>query len=185
MSSVPPENHDDHGLSITVAGSSQLTQPARKGRGGNKRGRETGTRRQSTAFPPNSPPNADNVSVNSRHHSDHLSIPSNQQQPPDTVTLSRSEFEILQTRLLILETQILPRDTTVFQSVEPGEEGSNTNSSDRSRPFKHGRKTAIKLPNSDSLSDEMTPTFETWEGQALRKLQVNSWLFPDETTKFA
>jgi hypothetical protein len=29
------------------------------------------------------------------------------------------------------------------------------------------------------------PTFETWKGQALRKLQVNSWLFPDETTKFA
>jgi hypothetical protein len=59
------------------------------------------------------------------------------------------------------------------------------NSSDRSRPFKHGRKTAIKLPNPDSLSDEMTPIFETWEDQALRKLQVNSWLFPNETTKFA
>jgi hypothetical protein len=87
--------------------------------------------------------------------------------------------------LLTLKAQILPKNTTVFQSVEAGEEGSNANSSDRSRLFKHGRKTAIKLPNPDSLSDEVTPTFETWEGQALRKLQVNSWLFPDEATKFA
>jgi hypothetical protein len=31
----------------------------------------------------------------------------------------------------------------------------------------------------------VTSIFETWKGQALRKLQVNSWLFPDETTKFA
>jgi hypothetical protein len=185
MFSVPPEDHDNHGLSITVAGSSQPTQPARRGRGGNKRGREAGTRRQSTALPPNSPPNANNVSVNLRRYSDHFSMPSDQQQPPDTVTLLRSEFETLQTRLLTLETQVLPRDTTIFQSVEPGEEGSNTDSSDRSRPFKHDRKTAIKLPNPNSLSNGMTSTFETWEGQALRKLQMNSWLFPDETTKFA
>jgi hypothetical protein len=185
MSSVPPEDHDDHGLFIIMAGSSQLTQLARRGRGGIKRGKGAGTRRQSTAFPPNSPPNADNVSVNSRRHSDHLSIPLNQQQPSDTVTLLRSEFEILQARLLTLETQVLPRNTTVFQSVEAGEEGSNTNSSDRSRPFKHGRKTAIKLPNPDLLSDGVISTLETWEGQALRKLQVNFWLFPDETTKFA
>jgi hypothetical protein len=87
--------------------------------------------------------------------------------------------------LLTLETQVLPKNTTVFQSVEPEEEGSNTDSSDRSRPFKHGRKIAIKLPNPDSLFDGVIPTFETWEGQALRKLQMNSWLFPDETTKFA
>jgi hypothetical protein len=87
--------------------------------------------------------------------------------------------------LLTLETQVLPRDITVFQSVEPGEEGSNTDSFDRSRPFKYGRKTAIKLPNPDSLSDGVTPIFETWEGQVLRKLQMNSWLFPDEITKFA
>jgi hypothetical protein len=86
--------------------------------------------------------------------------------------------------LLTLETQVLPKDTTVFQSVE-AEEGSNTNSSDRSRPFKHGRKTAIKLPNPDLLSDGIIPIFETWKGQALRKLQMNSWLFPNETTKFA
>jgi hypothetical protein len=95
MSSVPPEDHDDHGLSITVAGSSQLTQLARRGRGGNRRGKGAGTRRQSTALPPNSPPNANNVSVNSRRYFDHLSIPSDQQQPSDTVTLLRSEFEIL------------------------------------------------------------------------------------------
>jgi hypothetical protein len=31
----------------------------------------------------------------------------------------------------------------------------------------------------------MSPTFETWKGQALRKLRVNFWLFPDEDTKFA
>jgi hypothetical protein len=185
MSLVPPEDHDDHGLSITMAGSSQPTQPARKGRGGNRRGRGAGTRRQSTTLPPNSPPNADNVFVNSRRYSDHLSIPSDQQQPPDTVTLLRLEFEILQTRLLILETQVLPKNTTIFQSVEPGEEGSNTNSSDRSRPFKYGRKTAIKLPNPDSLFGKITPIFEIWEGQTLRKLQVNSWLFPDEAIKFA
>jgi hypothetical protein len=185
MSSVPPENYDDYGLSITVAGSSQSTQPARKGRGGNRRGRGAGTCRQSTALPPNSPPNANNVSINLRRYSDHLSIPSDQQQPFNTVTLLRSEFETLQTRLLTLETQVLPRNTTVFQSVELGEEESNTDSSDRSRPFKHGRKTAIKLPNSDSLSDGVTSTFETWKGQALRKLQMNFWLFPNETTKFA
>jgi hypothetical protein len=161
MSSVPPEDHDDHGLFITVAGSSQPTQPARKSRGGIRRGREAGTRRQSTALPPNSPPNANNVSVNSRRYSDHLSIPLNQQQPSNTVTLLRSKFEILQARLLTLETQILPRDTTVFQSVEAEEEGSNTNSFNRSRPFKRGRKIAIKLLNPDSLSDGMTPTFET------------------------
>jgi hypothetical protein len=78
MSSVPPEDHDDHGLSIIVAGSSQPTQLARRGRGGNRRGRGAGTHRQSTALPPNSPLNADNVSVNLRHYSDHLSIPSDQ-----------------------------------------------------------------------------------------------------------
>jgi hypothetical protein len=87
--------------------------------------------------------------------------------------------------LLTLEAQVLPRDITVFQSVEAGEEGSNANSSDRSKSFKHSRKTAIKLPNPDSLFDEIISTFETWEGQALRKLQVNFWLFPDEATKFA
>jgi hypothetical protein len=174
MSSVPPEDYDDHGLSITMAGSSQPTQPARRGRGGTRRGKGAGTRRQSTALPPNLSPNADNVSVNSRRHSGHSFILSNQQQPFDTVTLSRTEFETLQARLLTLKAQVLPRNTTVFQSVEAGEEGSNADSSDRSRPFKHGRKTAIKLPNPDSLSDGVTPTFETWEGQALRKLQVNS-----------
>jgi hypothetical protein len=99
--------------------------------------------------------------------------------------LLRTEFETLQARLLTLEAQVLPKDTTVFQSVEAGEEGSNADSFDRSRPFKHGRKTAIKLPNPDSLFDEVISTFETWEGQVLRKLQVNSWLFPDEATKFA
>jgi hypothetical protein len=147
-----------------MAGSSQPTQPARRGRGGNRREKGAGTRRQSTALPSNSPPNADNVSVNLRRYSDHLSIPLDQQQPPDTVTLLRSEFETLQARLLTLETQILPKNTTVFQSVEPGEEGSNTDSFDRSRPFKHGRKTAIKLPNSNSLFDKMTSIFETWKG---------------------
>jgi hypothetical protein len=185
MSSVPPEDYDDHGLSITIAGSSQPTQPARKGRGGTKRGREAGTRRQSTVLPPNSSLNADNVSVNSRRHSGHSFIPSDQQQPLNTVTLLRTKFETLQARLLTLEAQVLPRDTTVFQSVETGEEGSNANSFNRSRPFKHGRKTAIKLPNPNSLSDGITPIFETWEGQTLRKLQVNFWLFPDEATKFA
>jgi hypothetical protein len=95
MSLVPPEDHDDHGLSIIVAGSSQPTQPARRGRGGIRRGRGAGTRRQSTAFPSNLPSNADNVFVNSRRHSDHLSISLDQQQPPDIVTLLRSEFEIL------------------------------------------------------------------------------------------
>jgi hypothetical protein len=111
---IPPEDYNDHGLSITMAGSSQLTQPARKGCGGIKRGKGAGTRRQSTALPSNSFPNANNVSVNLRRYSDHLSIPSDQQQPSDTVTLSRSKFEILQARLLTLETQVLPRNTTVF-----------------------------------------------------------------------
>jgi hypothetical protein len=95
MSSVPPEDHDDHGLFITMTESSQPTQPARKGRGGNRRGRGAGTRRQSTALPPNSPPNVDNISVNLRRYFDHLSIPSDQQQPSNIVTLLRSEFETL------------------------------------------------------------------------------------------
>jgi hypothetical protein len=182
---VPPENYDDHDLSITVAGSSQFTQPARRGRGGTRRGRGAGTRRQSTVLPSNSSPNADNVSINLRRHSGHSFISSDQQQPFDTITLLRTEFEILQTRLLTLEAQVLPRNTTVFQSVKAGEERSNADSSDRSRSSKHNRKTAIKLPNPNSLSDGITPIFETWEGQALRKLQVNSWLFPNEATKFA
>jgi hypothetical protein len=185
MSLVLPEDYDDHGLSIIMAGSSQPTQLARKGRGGTKRGKGAGTRRQSTALPPNSSPNANNVSVNSRRHSGHSFIPSNQQQPLDIVTLLRTKFETLQARLLTLEAQVLPRNTTVFQSVETGEEGSNADSSDRSSSSKHSRKTAIKLPNPDSLSDEITPTFETWKGQTLRKLQMNSWLFPNEATKFA
>jgi hypothetical protein len=79
MFSVPPEDHNDHGLSITMAGSSQPTQPARKGRGGTKRGKGAGTRRQSTALPPNLSPNADNVSVNLRRYSGHSFIPSDQQ----------------------------------------------------------------------------------------------------------
>jgi hypothetical protein len=171
---VPPKDYNDHSLSITMAESSQPTQPARRGRGGNRRGKGAGTRQQSTALPPNSPPNADNVFVNSRRHSDYLSISSDQQQPSNIVTLLRSEFEILQARLLILETQILPKNTTVFQSIKPEEKGLNTDSSDRSRPFKHGRKTAIKLPNPNSLSDGVTLTFQTWKNQALQKLQVNS-----------
>jgi hypothetical protein len=95
MSSVPPEDHDDHGLSIIMAESSQPTQPARKGRGGIRRGRGAGTRRQSTDLPPNSSPNANNVSINLRRHSDHLLILLDQQQPSDIVTLSRLEFETL------------------------------------------------------------------------------------------
>jgi hypothetical protein len=185
MFSVPPKDYDDYGLFITVAGSSQPTQPARKGRGGTKRGKGAGTRRQSTALPPNSSPNANNVSINSRRHSGHSFIPSDQQQPLNTVTLLRTKFETLQARLLTLEAQVLPKNTTAFQSVKAGEKGSNANSSNRSRSSKHSRKTAIKLPNPDSLSDGMTPTFETWKGQALRKLQVNFWLFPNEATKFA
>jgi hypothetical protein len=77
MSSVPPEDYNDHGLFITVARSSQPTQPARKGRGGIKRGRGAGTRRQSTAFSSNSSPNADNVFVNLRRYSGHSFIPLN------------------------------------------------------------------------------------------------------------
>jgi hypothetical protein len=161
MFSVPPENYDDHGLFIIMAGSSQSTQPARKSRGGIRRGKGAGIRRQSTALPPNSSPNADNVSVNLRRHFGHSFIPLNQQQPFDTVTLSRTKFETLQARLLTLEAQVLPRDTTVFQSVEAEEKGSNANSSNRSKSSKHSRKTAIKLPNPDSLSDEIIPTFET------------------------
>jgi hypothetical protein len=146
-----------------VAGSSQPTQPARKGRGGIRRGRGAGIRRQSTVLPPNLSPNANNVSINSRRHSSHSSISLNQQQPFNTVTLSRTKFETLQARLLTLEAQVLPKDITVFQSVEAGEEGSNADSSDRSKSSKHSRKTAIKLPNPDSLSDRMTSTFETWK----------------------
>jgi hypothetical protein len=92
---VPPEDYDDHDLSITIAGSSQPMQPARKGRGGTKRGRGAGTRRQSTALPPNSFPNANNVSVNLRRYSGYSFILLNQQQPFNTVTLLRTKFEIL------------------------------------------------------------------------------------------
>jgi hypothetical protein len=42
---IPPEDYDDYGLSITMAGSSQSTQPARRGRGGTRRGRGAGIRR--------------------------------------------------------------------------------------------------------------------------------------------
>jgi hypothetical protein len=42
MFSVPPEDYDDYGLFITMAGSSQLTQPARKGRGGIRREKGAG-----------------------------------------------------------------------------------------------------------------------------------------------
>jgi hypothetical protein len=79
MFSIPPEDYDDHDLFITVAGSSQPTQPARRGRGGTRRGKGAGTRRQSTAFSSNLSPNADNVFINSRRYSGHLFISSNQQ----------------------------------------------------------------------------------------------------------
>jgi hypothetical protein len=46
-------------------------------------------------------------------------------------------------------------------------------------------RTTIKLPNSEPFTNGVLFTFETWEGQALRKLRVNFWLFPDEDTKFA
>jgi hypothetical protein len=77
MSLVPPEDHNDYDLSIIMAGNSQFTQLARKNRGGIRRGRGAGTRRQSTALPPNLFLNADNVSINLRRHSDYLSIPLN------------------------------------------------------------------------------------------------------------
>jgi hypothetical protein len=65
MFSVPPDGYVND-QSITVATSSnQPTQQARRGgRSSATRGRGAGTRRQSTAPPPNFPPNADNVSVN-------------------------------------------------------------------------------------------------------------------------
>jgi hypothetical protein len=134
---IPPEDYDDYGLFIIMAGSSQPTQPARRGCGGTKRGKGAGTRRQSTVLPPNSSLNADNVFINLCRYFGHSFIPSDQQQPFDTVTLLRTKFEILQARLLTLEAQVLPKDTTVFQSVEAGEEGSNADSSDRSRSSKH------------------------------------------------
>jgi hypothetical protein len=46
-------------------------------------------------------------------------------------------------------------------------------------------RTTIKLPNPEPFTDGVLPTFETWEGQALRKLRVNFWLFSDKDTKFA
>jgi hypothetical protein len=46
-------------------------------------------------------------------------------------------------------------------------------------------RTTIKLPNPEPLTNGVLPTFETWEGQILRKLRVNSWLFSDKDTKFA
>jgi hypothetical protein len=72
----------------------------------------------------------------------------------------------------------------IFHSVE-AEEGSDANDFDRSRPLKHSRRIDIKLPNSELLFDGVTPIFEIWEGQVLRKLQVHFWLFPNEATKFA
>jgi hypothetical protein len=45
--------------------------------------------------------------------------------------------------------------------------------------------TIIKLPNPEPFTNGVLFTFETWEGQALRKLRVNFWLFSDENTKFA
>jgi hypothetical protein len=46
-------------------------------------------------------------------------------------------------------------------------------------------RTIIKLPNPEPFTDGMSSMFETWEGQALRKLWMNFWLFSDENTKFA
>jgi hypothetical protein len=43
----------------------------------------------------------------------------------------------------------------------------------------------IKLPNPETLSDGISPTFEDWENKALNKLEYNSWLFPNERTRFA
>jgi hypothetical protein len=50
---------------------------------------------------------------------------------------------------------------------------------------KGNHRTTIKLPNPELFTDNVLPTFETWEGQALRKLRMNFWLFPDKNTKFA
>jgi hypothetical protein len=43
----------------------------------------------------------------------------------------------------------------------------------------------IKLPNPETLSDGISPTFENWEDKALNKLEYNSWLFPNERIRFA
>jgi hypothetical protein len=46
-------------------------------------------------------------------------------------------------------------------------------------------RTIIKLLNSEPFTDGVSLTFETWKGQALRKLRMNFWLFSDKNTKFA
>jgi hypothetical protein len=43
----------------------------------------------------------------------------------------------------------------------------------------------IKLPNPETLSDGISPIFENWENKVLNKLECNSWLFPNERTRFA
>jgi hypothetical protein len=43
----------------------------------------------------------------------------------------------------------------------------------------------IKLPNPETFSDGISPTFENWENKAFNKLKCNSWLFPNERTRFA
>jgi hypothetical protein len=130
MSSIPPDNHVNN-QSITVATSNnQPTQQARREeRSSARRGRGAGTRRQSTAPPPNFPPNADNVSVNSSRHSGRSSAQSNRPQPSDTVTISRQKFDQLRARLLILEIQAPSRAIIIFQTIEANENGSNAGSS--------------------------------------------------------
>jgi hypothetical protein len=42
----------------------------------------------------------------------------------------------------------------------------------------------IKLPNPETFSNGILPTFENWENKALNKLKCNSWLFPDKRIRF-
>jgi hypothetical protein len=123
MFSIPPDGHVND-QSITVA-----TSTRRGGRSSARRGRGAGTRRQSTAPPPNFPPNANNVSVNSSRYSGRSSAQSNRPQPSDTVTISRQKFDQLRARLFTLEMQAPPRAATVFQTIEADENGSNAGSS--------------------------------------------------------
>jgi hypothetical protein len=115
MSLVPPNGYVNNQFITVATNNNQPTQQARRGkRSLVRRGKGAGTRGQSTAFPSNFPPNANNVFINSCRCSGRSSAQSNRPQLSNIITIFRQTFEQLRARFLTFKMQAPPCAAIVF-----------------------------------------------------------------------
>jgi hypothetical protein len=163
------------GNSITMAESSRPTaQGARRGRSAQ---RERGRGNEPTRSNPQTPHRPSSAQSQRSQRSQRFQRSNGP---------TRENFNAVQDLVLSLRTALKAnpvRPPPVIPSVERPTEAPTplvTSSAVPTDP-KH----FIKLPNPETLSNGISPTFKNWENKALNKLKCNSWLFSDERTRFA